>query len=160
MNRRDLLKGFVGTTLVAATADAGSLIIPGKKEIEIVSVDPAISTKPPFGITGWSIQMENNLDPRMGLDGRTIPGLGRLYERLTVDFEIHSDQMFYMTRQCGKDAYFTWELPVRRHPAPIDDWDWDWVRVNGVTESIEITAEAEADHLVAGRLKALVIEKT
>jgi hypothetical protein len=152
MNRRDLLKGIVGTTLVSATAKAGDLILPGKREIEVISVDPVISNRPPFSILSWEISIDNSVEfmPR--------PVLGMMRETLRIEFGIHSNQMFYMTEKCGKDAFFTWELPIKRFGSPIDNHDWDYVRVNGVTQSLEINQVPGS--FAFGRLTAAVISKS
>ena len=98
MNRRDLLKGVVGTSLVSVVPQASGILVPGKKDlvVAVTDVKPICLENHPFKhIVSWE---EINRD-RMKI--------------LAVKFLTESTEEFEVCRDILKTGTtFAWRLPL------------------------------------------------
>ena len=149
MQRRDILKGFIGGAMVAVAPKTPAILLPEEKQliVDVVEVKQTLERQAPFRITSWSIESEQNLTFTPGF----APASGRLSEVLTVNFELLDKDDISKYEQAVYDCHFVWDLPAYN----CVTGGWDATTVKG--SIMESRIEQEVGEMMRGSLKAIVL---
>ena len=152
MQRRAILKGLIGGAMVSVapkvSANVPQIILPEEKEliVDVVEIEQVIERQPPFHVTGWETETAQNLT----LNENCMPVQGRLYEYLTINFELHGKEELERYEKEIYKGNFIWDLPVRNYARA----EWEYKTVKG--SIIESNLSQTVMDLLSGTIKAVV----